>query len=143
MPPGRPSKWDDSLKKLIEYMAKQGKTDRQMAFECGVTEQTFNNWKIAHPDFFESLKGWKESADESVETSLYERAKGYSTTEVKVMQDKHGRIIEHEIVKHYPPDPTSMIYWLKNRQPKKWRDKREVEHTGETKIKIDKQDEEL
>ena len=50
MPPGRPSKWDDSLKKLIEYMAKQGKTDRQMAFECGVTEQTFNNWKISHPD---------------------------------------------------------------------------------------------
>jgi hypothetical protein len=33
------------------------------------------------------------------------------------------------MVKHYPPDPTSMIFWLKNRQPQKWRDKHDLDIT--------------
>jgi len=32
-------------------------------------------------------------------------------------------------VKHYPPDTTAAIFWLKNRQPAKWREKQEVETT--------------
>ena len=27
---------------------------------------------------------------------------------------------------HVPPDTTAMIFWLKNRRPEQWRDKREV-----------------
>jgi hypothetical protein len=33
-------------------------------------------------------------------------------------------------VEHVPPDPTSMIFWLKNRRKEQWREKSEVEHTG-------------
>ena len=28
-----------------------------------------------------------------------------------------------EVDKHYPPDSTAAIFWLKNRQPKVWRDR--------------------
>ena len=34
-----------------------------------------------------------------------------------------------ETVKHYPPDTTAAIFWLKNRQVERWRDKQEVDHT--------------
>ena len=33
-----------------------------------------------------------------------------------------------EYIEHYPPDTTAAIFWLKNRQPGKWRDKKEVEN---------------
>jgi hypothetical protein len=31
-------------------------------------------------------------------------------------------------VEHMPPDPTSMIFWLKNRDPERWRDFQQLEH---------------
>ena len=39
-----------------------------------------------------------------------------------------GKVIRVETVEHYPPDTTAMIFWLKNRQPDRWRDRAEVEH---------------
>ena len=32
--------------------------------------------------------------------------------------------------KHYPPDTTAAIFWLKNRQKSKWRDKQDHEISG-------------
>jgi hypothetical protein len=31
---------------------------------------------------------------------------------------------------HYPPDTTAASLWLRNRQPSKWRDRQEVNHTA-------------
>ena len=39
--------------------------------------------------------------------------------------------------KCYPPDPTSMIFWLKNRQPLVWRDKKEIDLNAMT-VKIER-----
>lgn len=124
---GRPTKWHNSLKPVIKNLAAEGKTNREIALLLGVDEKTFYNWKEQHVEFFQSLKDvYKAKADSNVEKSLYERAKGYSVEEVKILQDKRGNVIEHKVMKHYPPDPTSMIFWLKNRQPEKWRDKRDI-----------------
>jgi hypothetical protein len=40
------------------------------------------------------------------------------------------------VIKSQAPDVTAQIFWLKNRQPKEWRDKVEVhnEHAGTIKI---------
>lgn len=127
---GRPSKKDIFPDALFECLYALGKTDDEVAKLIGITQQTINNWKKAHPSFFESLKDWKKQADEKVERSLYERACGYShpDTKAQFVQDKegYGRWEYAELTKHYPPDPTSMIFWLKNRQPDKWRDKQDL-----------------
>jgi hypothetical protein len=39
-----------------------------------------------------------------------------------------GEIITTKLTKHYPPDTTAAIFWLKNRQPGKWRDKTIVDN---------------
>ena len=105
-----------------------GAKDTQLAEFFNVTEQTINNWKKDHPSFFESIKKGKQDADAEVANSLFHRAKGYSHPEVKVFNNQ-GEIVTHDTLKHYPPDPTSAIFWLKNRQPKLWRDKQEIENT--------------
>jgi hypothetical protein len=130
---GRPSKFNDKIQDKIKLLALKGFTDKEISQVLEITEQTLNNWKISHPDFFEVLNDWKATADAEIERSLYERAHGYSCPETKPqwVQDENGGHWEYaEMIKHYPPDPTSMIFWLKNRQRDKWRDKHEVNVTG-------------
>lgn len=131
---GRPSSFNEALSARILELAKQGKTDAQMANAIGVTQQTFDNWKHKHPDFFGSLKACKSVADELVEVSLYQRATGYSHPEEKIyFHPKTGEMIREVVIKHYPPDTTAMIFWLKNRQKDRWRDvhHHEAKHTFE------------
>ena len=35
------------------------------------------------------------------------------------------------VVKDVAPNPTAIIFWLKNRQPQKWRDKQEIKMEAE------------
>jgi transcriptional regulator with XRE-family HTH domain len=122
---GRPTKFNKEVKRQCKLLAKAGWTDAQIAELLGITEQTLNNWKIKNPEFFESLKDWKAEADHKVERSLYQRACGYSFPDLTIQKEVDGKEVTEIRTKHQPPDPTSMIFWLKNRQPKKWRDKTE------------------
>jgi hypothetical protein len=127
---GRPSKYNKELHcKLAYQFALLGGTDKKIAEFLEITESTLNKWKLDHPEFSESLKKGKEVADANVTESLYNRAIGYAHPEEKVFIDK-GQIITYQTTKHYPPDTTAIIYWLKNRQPEVWRDKQEIDHTS-------------
>jgi hypothetical protein len=98
-------------------------------FEIDVA--TFNRWKNRHPAFCESLKNGKQMADSNVAAKLYHRALGYDCPATKFATFE-GQITDHEeYIEHHPPDTTAAIFWLKNRQPKKWRDKQEIEQTSD------------
>lgn len=124
---GRPTKFNEDMIRQAELLGIKGFTDKEIARLFNVTEQTVNNWKIQFPQFFESLKKGKEIADSMVERSLFERACGYSHPDVHI-SSYEGNITVTNIVKHYPPDPTSAIFWLKNRKPKEWKDRQEQIH---------------
>ena len=47
----------------------------------------------------------------------------HEDTDIRVV---NGEIVITPIVKYYPPNATSLIFWLKNRQSAKWRDKTEI-----------------
>jgi len=126
MPAGQPTKFNEEMQRQSLLLAIKGFTDKEIAQVLGITEQTLNNWKKAQPKFFESLKIAKEDADRKVERSLYERACGYEHPEDKIFNNA-GKALIVCTVKHYPPDPTSMIFWLKNRQPKKYSDRQELD----------------
>ena len=137
MPAGQPTKFNKKIQGQIKVVALKGFTDAEIAAAIGVTETTINNWKIAHSKFFESLKEYKIKADKEVERSLYERACGYSHPEDKIFNDQGTPLIV-PTVKHYAPDTTAGIFWLKNRQPGKWRDKQDLNITGDMDIKVAK-----
>lgn len=121
---GRPTKFSLGMLPQIAKLAQRGWTDQEMADFFQVSRSTWNLWKIKHPKFSDALKGWKKEADDRVERSLYERAIGYTHIEEKIFCNKDGEVTVVETHKHYPPDTTACIYWLKNRQPDKWRDRR-------------------
>lgn len=125
---GRPSKYKPEFAKQAYKLCLLGATDKGLANFFEVTESTLNLWKQEYPEFSESLKAGKEEADAVVASSLFQRATGYShpDTDIKIYK---GKIVTTKLTKHYPPDSTAAIFWLKNRNPGKWRDKQEIEHS--------------
>lgn len=129
MPAGRPTSYRPEYVEQAFNYCLLGATDEDLARFFGVSTQTINAWKSSHSEFLDAIKRGKDEADAKVAASLYNRALGYShpDLDLKVVA---GQIVGTPIIKHYPPDPTSAIFWLKNRQRAKWRDKQEHEHTG-------------
>lgn len=122
---GRPRIYQEIYNEQVEKLCKLGATDKEIADFFEVTEQTINNWKNDFPEFFESIKAGKIQADANVAQALYHRAIGYEHKDVDIrVVDKE--IVETELIKYYPPDPTAGIFWLKNRRSKEWRDKQEI-----------------
>ena len=50
------------------------------------------------------------------------------------MVDKEPLIVP--MIKQYPPDTTAGIFWLKNRRPNEWREKQEINVTGDMPAEI-------
>ena len=87
---------DDGLT-LLEGWARDGLTDEQIAHNMGVAYSTFRVWKENYSAISAALKRSKKIVDYEVENALLEAALG-------------GNI-------------TAQIFWLKNRQKAKWKDK--------------------
>lgn len=122
----RPTKYLEEYNEQAKKLCRLGATDKELADFFEVSESTLNLWKKEHPLFSESLKAGKLLADAEVADKLYKRATGYSHPEDKIFNDNGAPLIVNT-EKHYPPDTTAAIFWLKNRRPDRWKDKREEE----------------
>jgi hypothetical protein len=100
------SKWEDIKEKLIlvEGWAREGLTDEQIANNLGISTSTFYEYKKNYSEFSEAIKKGKEIVDFEVENALLKNA-------------LNGNI-------------TAQIYWLNNRKPKQWRNKRNDEENN-------------
>lgn len=132
---GRPTKYKAEFAEQARKLCLLGATDEELADFFEVCEATINNWKAEHIGFLESIKKGKRMADSEVASKLFHRATGYEheDTDIKMFE---GEIIKTKLVKHYPPDTAAAIFWLKNRQKDRWRDKQEIEHSGGQEIDV-------
>lgn len=112
---------------LLRGWARNGFTDEQIAKKIGISKQTFYQWKNKYSDFADSLKKGKEIIDNEAEEALIKSALGYSYDEERTtIEDRDGNIVRKKTVikRHVPPDVTALIYWLNNRRPSTWRNRR-------------------
>lgn len=133
-PVGRPTKYKPEYVDLAYKFCLMGATDAKLADFFEVDETTINEWKLVYPEFSQSIWNGREKADADIAESLYHRAKGYSHVEDDIRTLSIGGGMSEIVVtptrKHYPPDTAAASLWLRNRAPKLWRDKVDVEHTG-------------
>jgi hypothetical protein len=129
---GRPSKKGTINLTALAVLAAEGKTNLELAQAFNISLASLKNYK-KDKKFLAAIKKGKEDADKKVEVALFKRATGYDheDVDIKVIQN---RIVKTKLIKHYPPDATSMIFWLKNRRPDEWREKHEVKHSGTIKL---------
>lgn len=125
----RPTKYDEAYAEQARKLCLLGHTDEELAEFFEVAVSTIYEWKNAHPKFSEAIKNGKEVADADIANNLFNRAMGYTAKEKREEKTAEGfKKVEAE--KHIPGDVTAMIFWLKNRQRNKWRDKQDHEVTG-------------
>lgn len=124
---GRPTKYNSEWHPELAFLlARDGLTDAQIADRLGIAKSTLEDWKKRHPGFKEHIKTGKKEPDDLVEHCLFQRATGYQYPEDRIMQYE-GKPVIVPTIKHVPPDVTAMIFWLKNRRPKQWRDKHDID----------------
>lgn len=125
----------------LEAWARDGLTDEQIAKNMGISRSTLAEWKKKYSDISDTLKKGKEVVDIEVENALLKRALGYKYVEVtkervtelnpRTGEPESKLVVTKEVVKEVQPDVTAQIFWLKNRKPDVWRDKRDFELSGE------------
>ncbi len=120
---------------LAEQYARDGLIDKEICAKLGICQQTFYEYKRVHPEFAEALKQGKQVTDAKVEQVLLKKCLGYPTVEVKVISyppDESGNIRKRveRTTKQVPPDTVAIMFWKQNREPHKWRDRRNLAVTG-------------
>jgi transposase-like protein len=119
---GRPTKYKNEYCDRAFDFSLIGMTDGEIAGALKIDEATLYRWKNNYPDFCESIKRGRDRFDtEVVEQALRERAAGYNYQEEVMTRD--GPSV---ITKRFHGSDTAAIFWLKNRQSGRWRDR--VEH---------------
>ena len=119
---------------LLEAWARDGLTDEQIANNIGIKRQTLYTWKNKYDDISDALKRGKEIVDIEVENAMFKSAIGFEYDEevlVKVRKPNGEEEIKIKKFKRYAqPNTTAQIFWLKNRKPTEWRDRKETEISG-------------
>ena len=125
----RPSKYNPDMLPFVAQWAREGAIDDEIANKLGIHVSTIYDWKKRYPEFSEALKQSKDFADAKVEAALFKRATGY---DIEVVTQEVGESAKQgsykkatKTTKHFAPDVTAQIFWLKNRRPDRWRDKPE------------------
>jgi hypothetical protein len=124
---------NDGLTKLQGW-ARDGLSDEQIAHNVSISPSTLYEWKNKYKELSEALKKGKEVVDREVENALLKRARGYSYDEITqepIVVDVQTGATEIKVTKivrrQVAPDVTAQIFWLKNRKPDEWRDKRDID----------------
>ena len=135
---------EDGLARIVEWCG-EGRVDKQIAQMIGITPGTLCEWKNRFPNIAEAFKTgrsqWFATALPEVENAAYKLATGYSydeiTRERREVSDGVYELVETKrVTKHQPANPVSNMYWLQNRAPDVWKDRRNVgaepDDSGET-----------
>jgi hypothetical protein len=134
MPAGRPTSFKPEYVEQARKLCLLGATDPELADFFDVCRATIDNWKNEFPEFLDALKSGKKIADMHIAQKLFNRAEGATWTEQQAFKvkkpDGGEEVIVVDVKKGAPPDTTAIIFWLKNRAPKAWRDKQDVELAG-------------
>lgn len=132
---------EDNLTR-IKGWARDGLTDKQIAEKkIGISERTFTRWKSEYKSIVSALKEGRAPVDTDVESAMIKSALGHKTTvrkpiRLKTTRRKDGMEITEERVEYVdeeiyvPPQVVAQIFWLKNRKPDYWKDKRETTDTN-------------
>lgn len=111
MPAGRPEfEITDEVLRKVEGLAAQGLTQGQIATCIGMAVSTLCDKKNKYIEFSEAIKRGQEKGIAQVTNALFKKAND--------------------------GDNIAMIFYLKNRDPDQWKDRKEHTHSGDPKNPI-------
>lgn len=123
-PEGRPAKPVRERASLdlgtVEELAALGVQRTQLAKLLGISRRSLYNY-LEDAEFLAHFRKGEARALQAVEVALFRRCVGYTAQEVTMSRGKKGQLqITKVVEKHVPPDPTCLIYYTHNRDPRRW-----------------------
>ncbi len=105
----------------------------------GITSRTLHRWADSMSEVSEALNAARAEAVLAFKERIREKAKGglerlvegfYVEEESKETGGKRGKTVVKRNRKYVPPNPTAIIFCLKNTDPENFKDRHETQLTG-------------
>jgi hypothetical protein len=123
-PKGRPPEYTAEYARMARRcMLAFGATIEELATFLDISTPTAKRWIDEHEDFRAAVKEGRERADAQVAEKLFQRACGYEHQAVKIFIHG-GKPVVVAYVERFPPDTMACMYWLNNRRPDLFRNRR-------------------
>ena len=135
---GRKTIYTPWFASTAEKIALRGCTDLEISEILGINSDTLYQWKNRHPEFAEAIKRGKNDPNQKVIAALYQKAIGgeeVEETHVEGTVDEDGKNVGNRHVrkvrKKTAPDITAIKFIACNRMPKEWKDRQDINLSGE------------
>lgn len=125
---GAKIKYNEDFPLLAEAFARRGLNDEQIAKNLNISLAIYYSYQKRFPEFLEAIKKGKGPVDVEVENALLKNALGFEYEEVHTEITKNGdkQNVKKRIVKKYQaPSLGAQIFWLINRLPDIWQQRKE------------------
>ena len=97
----------------IKAWLEQGATEEEVAFNLGIAQQTFIEYKKAHSELSELVKSSRRKVVQQIKAALFKKATGFHYTEtVTVMNEKGTQVTTYN--KYAQPDSSAALILLKH-----------------------------
>lgn len=113
---------DDTIRLLIQYMARDGLNEEEIAKRLKKKVSYIRKLIKSDENIIRDMEYAKLLTDYKVEDMLLTRAVGTTLTEVKETEKNTGTEVVTN-TKDVVADTSAIQFWLKNRCPQKWNDK--------------------
>jgi hypothetical protein len=111
----------------ITNWAANGLTYAEMAQSMGIGERTLYEWIDKYPQISQAIKEGLSLSCQAVENALFRRASGQCVvTETTECTNANGEVTTKVVTRKLPPDTGALVFFLKNRMPDRYADRRET-----------------
>lgn len=86
----------------------------EVAQSLNVSRRALYNWIEEDSDLKEAIEAQEEANIDFTESKLFSRIEGYEHPDTHI-SNFQGTVTITDITKHYPPDATSIIFYLKTK----------------------------
>ena len=123
---GRKNAYETNIKPRFSEICdwlKHGATERQIAYNLGVSYSTLNKYKVEKIEFSELLKNGRQSLVLELRGALVKKALGYRFTEIKkYTKIENGNTVQYieETTRESAPDVAALNLCLKNYDSEAW-----------------------
>lgn len=119
----------------VTNWAANGCTIEEIARNMGVHPSTLHKWMVAHDEIGEAIKRGRMHACEAIENALFRKAAGMVVEdtvqefkgELRDGKPANGTVTQRTTRRQIPPDTAAAIFYLKNRMPDRYSDRRTVD----------------
>ena len=126
---GRKNKYDTYVEpkfKQIQEWIGEGIIEAEVCNRLGIGVSAWEDYKTKYTELTELIKKGHAKANNNVVKALLKRAGGYEYEEKEIRSTPKGKSVKI-IKKQLAPDVTAQIFWLKNKLPEDYKDRRELD----------------